>query len=210
MGWEESALIARSCLHGLIALIPAASAAQSGIDLGLAREYFGEARQVGVAGRATLWGTPVHGPLLLVDPVTRQLVANVADSAGQLRPVDGVYVGEWPAHEPVANTAVTFGGRRYAMMLWPLPADRAARVRLIFHESFHRIQPVLGLEGGNPENAHLNTATGRTWTRLEWRALAEALLRDGRSRVQALRDALASAKCGWQTRARHGPKNRRS
>jgi hypothetical protein len=53
------------------------------------------------------------------------------------------------------------------------------------------LQPVLKFEGGNPDNAHLNSTTGRTWTRLEWRALAEALLREGPPRVQALRDALA-------------------
>jgi hypothetical protein len=58
------------------------------------------------------------------------------------------------------------------------------------HESFHRLQSDLGLPATDRANAHLGTADGRIWTRLEWRALTEALLRTGTDRKQALTDAL--------------------
>jgi hypothetical protein len=58
------------------------------------------------------------------------------------------------------------------------------------HESFHRIQSDLGLPASDRANSHLATADGRIWTRLEWRALAEALLRTGTERKQSLTDAL--------------------
>jgi hypothetical protein len=58
------------------------------------------------------------------------------------------------------------------------------------HESFHRIQEALGLPAGNPSNNHLDTQEGRTWLRLEWRALAEALIHRDESRRTAVRDAL--------------------
>jgi len=58
------------------------------------------------------------------------------------------------------------------------------------HESFHRLQSDLGLPATDRANPHLGTADGRIWTRLEWRALTEALLRTGADRTQALTDAL--------------------
>jgi hypothetical protein len=59
---------------------------------------------------------------------------------------------------------------------------------LLVHESFHRIQPQLGLDVGTEGgNAHLDTLEGRYWLQLEWRALAAALGGDGDS----LNDALA-------------------
>lgn len=76
------------------------------------------------------------------------------------------------------------------MVLWPVSDNRYSRQRLLMHESFHRIQNDIGLPMSNPSNAHLATAEGRIWTRLEWRALTEALLRSGSARRQALTDAL--------------------
>jgi hypothetical protein len=166
------------------------AAAQSTIDLTLAREYFADVRAV-AAHSDTLWRIRSLGALLFVDPSTRQLVANVADSAGLLTASGDLFTGTLPGELPIANTALVLGGRRFAMMMWPLPPDRSARLRLLFHESFHRIQPALGLPAQNPDNAHLNTMSGRVWTRLEWRALAEALLVTGPARRRALRDAIA-------------------
>jgi hypothetical protein len=76
------------------------------------------------------------------------------------------------------------------MVMWPVSDDRYNRGRLLVHESFHRIQSQLGFVTGDLPNAHLATADGRIWTRLEWRALVEALLRTGADRKQALTDAL--------------------
>jgi hypothetical protein len=76
------------------------------------------------------------------------------------------------------------------MIIWPVTDSKYARGRLLMHESFHRIQDSLALPAFNPGNAHMVSAESRIWTRLEWRALTEALLHTGSARKQALSDAL--------------------
>ena len=76
------------------------------------------------------------------------------------------------------------------MLVWPLPDERRARARLMVHESFHRVQERIGLGGGDPPNRHLDSRHGRTWLRLEWRALERALEESGAARRQAVADAL--------------------
>jgi hypothetical protein len=61
------------------------------------------------------------------------------------------------------------------MVVWPLPQNTIARRALLAHESFHGVQKDLGLPMASPANAHLDTAEGRYWMRMEWRALARAL-----------------------------------
>lgn len=160
------------------------------IDLSVARSYFQELRELGIADAGKLWGKPVHGPMLLADPGSRTVVANEPDAKGLLRNEHGVWVGALPPEMNPANTAVEFGGKKWSMVLWPVSDSRYARGRLLMHESFHRIQDQLGIPGSNPANAHLATAEGRIWTRLEFRALTEALLRSGTARRLALVDAL--------------------
>jgi hypothetical protein len=128
---------------------------------------------------------------VFVDRRTRQVVANMPDTTGQLVERDSVWVGTLPPEQNVANTAFEWAGRRWIMVVWPLPGDRYRRQRLLMHELFHRIQPDLGLTGANPQNAHLATRDGRILTRLEWRALGEALVRTGPERAAAVEDALA-------------------
>ena len=61
--------------------------------------------------------------------------------------------------------------------MWPLPEEPTARHILLMHESYHRIQPALGLEGGGGlgMNGHLDTRAGRIWLRAELHALRSAL-----------------------------------
>jgi hypothetical protein len=102
-----------------------------------------------------------------------------------------VYRGGLPASINPANTAVTLGGRRWTMVVWPLPADPAARRQVLAHELWHRIQDSLGLPMNNPSNGHLDREPGRIWLRLEARALIAALEATGPERVEALVDALS-------------------
>jgi hypothetical protein len=155
-----------------------------------AHEYIAELATVSALEAGKLWGKPMLGPLLLVDPETRFVAATQSDSGGTLRASDGLFTGTLPEEMAVANTAVQWGGTRWSMIIWPLPGDRYARQRLAFHELFHRLQPELGLAGSDPPNEHLGTRDGRIYTRLEWRALAEALIREGSARRAALEDAL--------------------
>lgn len=73
------------------------------------------------------------------------------------------------------------------MVVWPLPRGTVARRALLGHESFHGLQKDLGLPMASPANAHLDTAEGRYWMRMEWRALARAL---ATGRGDAVADAL--------------------
>jgi hypothetical protein len=75
----------------------------------------------------------------------------------------------------MANTAIDWQGDRWAMVMLPLPEDAYTRRVLLAHESFHRIQPKLGLTSKEVANAHLDTVEGRYLMQLEWRALAAAL-----------------------------------
>jgi hypothetical protein len=175
---------------GMLGLgVTATAAAQQAIDTELARAFFAEAEALGREGRP-LWGIGLDGPMLFVDARTREAVANVADTLGVLREAAGVWVGVLPSEVGVANTAVDWAGRRWTMLVWPLPYGRLSRGRLMVHEMFHRVQPELGLAGADATNAHLDSEEGRLLLRLEWRALQLALADTGAARLRALSDAI--------------------
>lgn len=159
-------------------------------DSTLARQYFREVAELTTRDTGRLWGRSLAGSLLFVDPATRVLLAETPDPEGQLRPLGAFYSGRLPDSEPVANTAFRWGGRSWAMLIWPLPADSAARSVLVAHELWHRIQDSLGLPARDPPNPHLASRTGRLWLRLEGRALRRALEAEPAARDLALRDAL--------------------
>jgi hypothetical protein len=167
-----------------------ARADNPGPDPTLARRYFAEARALWQQDGGRLWGVSLEGPLLFADRVTRRVVANAPDRFKQLREENGVYVGQLDPDVPIANTATTWAEVKWTMVVWPLPRDRDARAVLLMHESWHRVQDRLGLPGAAPANHHLDTADGRLWLQLEWRALRQALLRDGDARRDAIADAL--------------------
>ncbi|KRE89421.1 hypothetical protein ASG87_03525 [Frateuria sp. Soil773] len=166
--------------------------AATAIPPAAARAYFAEADALCRADGARLWGVSLCGPMMFVDPQSRQVVANRADPGHALKAVDGVFVGRLPADQNVANTAVEWSGVRWTQMLWPLPEEAWKRRTLIAHELFHRIQGQLALprlQGG--DNAQLDTLDGRVALQLEWRALARALAApDEPARRQAAADAL--------------------
>lgn len=137
-----------------------------------------------------LWPAQLCGPIVLVDPNTRAAVANQADPAGQFKRQDGMFVGEWPATMDVANTAMDWGGKRWAVVMLPLSQDSLTRLQLLAHESFHRIQPELGFEMADAMAQHLDEQEGRTWLRLEIRALARALRSEGDEARRAALDAM--------------------
>lgn len=162
------------------------------IPVDAAREVFAQATSICERDGGKLWGVSLCGPIMLVDPQSRQLVANQADAEGVLKAHGGVLTGVLPADQNVANTAVEWSGTRWTQMLWPLHAGPETRGTLIAHELFHRIQPQLKLpklEAG--ENAQLDSLDGRYYLQLEWRALARALQADDETaRRQAAADAL--------------------
>ena len=186
-GFVLGVLLAVAC-----AGTPRSACAQvPGIDLDRAAALFALLRARSDADGGALWGATVDGPMLIVDPRTREAVANVADPRGHLTATpNGIFRGVLPPDIPIANTAVEWAGQEWGMVQWPVPPDAVMAGMLLVHESFHRIQDDLGFDRAMPVNDHLDTRAGRTWMRLEMRALAAALRADAPLESDAVRDAL--------------------
>lgn len=151
---------------------------------------FHEHRALCTRDGGRLWGVSLCGPMMFVDPATREAVLNQAVPGATK---DGsLYRVTLPKTTALANTATDYAGKRWSMVLWPLPRDKTARDILLMHESYHRIQPALGLapNGSIGANAHLDTEAGRIWLRAEFHALRAALEAHGQARRQAIADAL--------------------
>jgi hypothetical protein len=162
-------------------LCPKLALAQSAaIDTSVAYQYFREAQTACQRDGGRLWGMPICGPILFVDPVTRTVVANQSDLQGLLTKRDEVFVGRLPDRQPIANARINWAAVKWAMIVWSfLTDDKFQRVKLMIHESFHRIQNELGFPVSGANNDHLDSRDGRIWLQLEWRALRQALLSKG-------------------------------
>src|SRR3954449_13484078 len=153
-------------MHQLAFILLAAITPQQGFD---------ELRAMCARDAGRMWGVSICGPTMIVDRQTRVVAANEAAPA------------ILPKEIGIANTAVDWNGKRWTMIVGPLPEDAFARQMLLAHESFHNVQKKLGFTVNGPSNTHLDSVDGRYWLQLEWRALAKALRGDR----QAVRDALA-------------------
>lgn len=136
-----------------------------------------------------LWGKSLCGPLLLVDPGTREIFANQADAERQLQKQDDIYTGKLPAAVNIANTATEWAGVKWTMVMLPLPEEPHRRAALLAHEMWHRVQDQLGFASSGAPNDHLDSRDGRYWLQLEWRALAVSLASTGESETRAIIDA---------------------
>jgi hypothetical protein len=188
---SRSCLMLVSCLS-LPAFAALAADAPPPFEPAQAKAWFDEARKQCEADGGKLWGVSLCGPMMFVEPSTRRVMTNQADAQGLLKAERGVYVGRLPEDVTFANTSVDWAGVRWAQMGWPLPAEAGHRRTLMAHESFHRIQPQIGVpvppEKPNPQ---LDTLQGRYLMQLEWRALAKAVgASDDRERRQHAADAL--------------------
>lgn len=170
--------------------LPSLLAAESAIDPAIAARYFAEAREVAEKDGGKLWGRSLMGPLLFVDPISRQVVASEPDREQRLTMRDGIYVGSLPSNVLVANTAMDWAGVRWTMVMWPLPQDPARRRILLAHELWHHLQDDIGFPSSGAANLHLDTRDGRIWLQLEWRALAASLSKTGKEREETIADAL--------------------
>ncbi|HEX3072578.1 MAG TPA: hypothetical protein VHP30_03090 [Ignavibacteriales bacterium] len=131
-----------------------------------------------------LWNTNLYAPLLLVDPSTRKVLANFPDTSHILRKEGEIYTGILPDDVNIANTALEWGGVKWAMVMLPLPESKEERLNLFLHELFHAFQPELGFIAYNPGNNHLDKKEGRVYLRLELEALKKALTADSNSEVK--------------------------
>lgn len=182
----------RVCCTVLVAIIavsrPTSAVAQ--VDQARAQEFFREAREVCERDGGRLWGVPVCGPMVIGDARTRTF-ATSEPAPDEPRPnVIGIL-----------NGPIQWGGKLWAAMTWDTLANWPARTRgeAFVHEVFHILQQrnLVNARFDKPSkdvattNEHLDSADGRYWLRLEWRALAAALRASGTSRTLAVGDALA-------------------
>jgi hypothetical protein len=138
------------------------------------KSYFDEIK-VATKKRNQIWRIDLYGPILLINPDTRQLYANYPDSAGILTDGGKIYSGILPNEINIANTAINWSGRRWAMIMLPLPINKQVRINLLAHELFHVSQPLLGFQLFNTNNNHLDQKDGRVYLRLELEALKKSI-----------------------------------
>lgn len=158
----------------------------------LAKSYFNEA--AAASANQPLWKTKLYGPMLFVDPKTKQVYSNQPDSAGNWKLTDSIYIGTLPKDMMVANTAIQWQGKKWTMLLWPLPTDRDARVSLMLHECFHRVQDLLKFPAHSPTADHLATYSGRLYFLLELQALKAALSSSQATKAIHIANALSLRK----------------
>ncbi len=153
-------------------------------------QYFQEAQAICTRDNGKLWGISLCGSILLIDPRTRTVTANQADSEGVLTRDGKVFSGKLPANVNIANTATEWAGVKWTMVMLPLPEDKYGRANLMAHELWHRVQDEIGFPSSGAANNHLDSRDGRIWLQLEWRALSAALTSRGSGQRQAVSDAL--------------------
>ncbi len=167
--------------------------AVAAIDVLQAQSIFQQAQTICTRDAAALWGRTLCGPILLVDPDDRTVVANQADAVGTLTRAGRVFIGVLPSSEQISDTTVEWSGTRWSELIWPWPMreDPDMRHVTLAHELFHRIQPDLHIEKLDGDNGHLDTFDGRYLMELEWNALAAALRASTNSaRRVAISDAI--------------------
>jgi hypothetical protein len=140
-----------------------------------ARAYFEEFDSACRTPQAMLWGRSLYGPVLLVNPQTKQIFTNTQDKEGKLEAVGKVWTGMLEPSVQLGNTSMDWGGVHWAMIILPLPDKASKRLTLLIHENFHRVQGDLGFKMASPMCPELDTKEGRIWFRLELEALRQAL-----------------------------------
>lgn len=172
----------------------------SPIKLDAAGQQFQAAQEICEADGGRFWGVSLCGPIMFVDPQSRQVVANQRDGEGALKEEGGVFLGSLPAAVDIANTPTQWSGVLWTQLIWPLPDDVSRRNTMLAHELFHRIQSRVPVPVQNEAaNDHLDTLEGRYLLQLEWRALTAALRCTSRPAChQAISDALVFRAARYQ------------
>ncbi len=137
------------------------------------------------------WGKKLYGPLLFIEPETRVFYSNENNSSNDFEKIGSIYKDSLPTEINIANTAIDWNGKRYSMVMLPLPKDQTASNNLVIHELFHRLQPSIGF--GNlqeMDNGHLDAFEGRVLLKLELQALEKAIETDDTLRLNHIQNAL--------------------
>jgi hypothetical protein len=162
------------------------------IDTDLAASHMEELQSIVDEDGGKLWGVPLSGQVMFVDPNSRAMVTNSNEGpeASKLQSQGSLYAGTLAAELPIANTTVHWDGKEWVMVMLPLPTSRLDRRVLMVHESWHRIQGKIPIAASGDANSHLNSLNARITLQMEWLALAMALESAGDLQRQSIRDAI--------------------
>jgi hypothetical protein len=159
----------KKLLFALIVLISTSTYAQNDEIMKKLIAVKNEIQQITQKDNSSFWNIPYETPLLFVNPENRQTYAfDIGTEPYKIRLDDNILI---------ANTAIKWKEKLWAMVQIPLPENPFAYEILILHEMFHALQPQLGF-GGIYENpcTHLEQKEARILLRLELKALSEALV----------------------------------
>lgn len=148
-------------------------------DLEQATLAFTELNQELQSEQGHLWNHKLDGSLLLINRDTRTVISNQPDDQGVLIKQGDFYIGLFPENMNIANSTTNWLGKHWTMVALPLPDTKEERLSLLLHESFHRIQPLIGFNSiSDAVCAHLDTEEGRLYLKMELEALKAALSSD--------------------------------
>lgn len=142
-------------------------------------------KKVASQDQSKLWGLSIDGAFALVNPGNRETEI-IMDEKPELQCTNQPLAPE----KPIANSCIELDGKLIATLVLPLPAEEKELIRLSTHERWHCLQKSLGLSAQNDNNAHLDTANGRTMLRMELRALRSALDEKNKNWQRAANDAI--------------------
>jgi len=108
----RSFLAAVACLMALAAAAPARATP----DHASALHVFNEARTLCERDNGALWGQSLCGPIMIVDPADRNVIANQLDAGGVLVAKDGVFTGTLPPATLIANTRLEWSGTQWTQL----------------------------------------------------------------------------------------------
>lgn len=166
-----------------------------GVEAGYAQElyseYFEEVKTICDKDAGKLWGVNLYAPIVCIDSL-RNVWSNEKDNEGKFSEAKGLYRGHYPLDENVANSITHVYGKKWVMVMLPLPENRVKRNTLLLHEMFHYWQDSLQLiPQTNYNNAHIDQCDARIWLKMEWTALHKACLSvDENQRKRHITDAL--------------------
>ena len=145
-------------------------------DLEKIESCFAEVKMILAKDQGSFWNRDLYGPLLFVNPENRVFYSNENNLNEDFQKAGSIYTGTLPEKYNIANTAFDWNGKRWSMVMLPLPEKSADRNNLVIHELFHAIQPAIGFASlSEKNNSHLDTEEGRLFLKLELEALKKAL-----------------------------------
>lgn len=150
----------------------------------LASQYLHEYKKNCYEENGKTWGTSLCVPMIILNRENLEAVTSELDPDGKFQKIGDVFQGVYSGDPVYANTSMEWKGKRWSMVLWPLPEDPLARTQLMFHEAFHSIQNDIGFPMNGAMNSHLDSEKARLLIRLEWSALVQAIQSEDPDRIK--------------------------